>query len=623
MEANYNQLSLEQRYAFEKFRQGENIFITGPGGTGKSKLIQFMKEWASMHHLNLTVCAMTGCAAVILNCGARTIHSWSGIRLAKGDISKIIASVLRNRNACKTWRNTSILILDEVSMLSARIFELLNTLGKKIRKNERPFGGIQLVFTGDFYQLPPVGGDADPNDSKFCFQSPEWPRVFPPSNWIELTTMFRQTDPKYIEILQQIRVGQLSDENAEYLTQYIKRPYNPADYGGLIPTKLYALRNVVEGVNQRMFRELQTEEYEYEMIVKSDCLQYMDGSNTPISVEDLRQGAELNKNPSYLEMEINTLKTQTQTPENLSLKEGAVVMCTTNLALDLGICNGSQGIIVGFGIAPDKYGYAEVPIVQFTNGVKMKIPIQYRHSADYPTVAIGQIPLCLAWAMTIHKIQGATISMAQMDIGKTIFEYGQTYVALSRIKSLDGLYLSAFMPQKIRANPDVVAFYNTVPKTNDEAMKRYITNNKYRGLPYFVSVTSNIITPTVVVRRDTNTRTISENNNIPNPFQSYSLPGLSSTTRNVVVVKKNEEQTVSNTETLEPPLIKTPAYIPPNPEETNTNNMCCVCLVEPKTVMLIPCNHVCLCVNCSKTMEVMKKCPICRSTYNRTMKLFL
>lgn len=532
-EVTYNTLSLEQKYAFEKFRQGENIFITGPGGTGKSRLIQFMTSWANMQNLKMTVCAMTGCAAVLLNCGACTIHSWSGIRLAKGDIGKIIAGVLRNRKASKNWKTTQILVLDEVSMLSVRIFNLLNAIGKKVRQNNRPFGGIQLVFTGDFYQLPPVGSDPDPDASKFCFQSDQWNVVFPLINCIELKTMFRQTDQKYIEILQQIRVGALSPENAEYLSKYVKREYDPSEYGGMIPTKLYALRNIVDGVNKKMFSALEKEEYEYGCIVKTDCDRYLDGTGATISLADLKNGIELVKSRSDLDAEIQLLRTLTQTPDTLSLKEGAVVMCTSNLALELGVCNGSQGIIIGFGNSNEEHGFAEVPIVQFSNGVKMKIPIQYRHSHDYPTVAIGQIPLCLAWALTIHKIQGATISMAQMDVGKTIFEYGQTYVALSRIKSLDGLYLSSFMPEKIRAHPDVIAFYSNLQQITPEQMNQYIANHRYNGLPYFApqtraSTLSHLPSHIHVIRNEANT---------PNPFTEYSMPQLSFTTKTIVVKK--------------------------------------------------------------------------------------
>lgn len=652
MEQQYNELSLEQKYAFEKFRQGENLFITGPGGTGKSRLIQYMREWATMHSLQLSVCAMTGCAAVILNCGARTIHSWSGIRLAKGEIAHIVANVMRNRTACKMWRSTSILILDEVSMLSARIFELLNILGKKIRKSPRPFGGMQVVFTGDFYQLPPVGGDADPRDSQFCFQSPEWKHVFSPQNWIELTTMFRQTDPKYIEILQQIRVGKLSEENAEYLTQYIKRPYNPEEYGGLIPTKLYALRNVVDGVNQRMFRELDKEEYEYEIIMKTDCLQYLDGSDAPITVADLERGRELAQHPAEMETELQLLKNQTQTPDKLSLKEGSVVMCTSNIALDIGICNGSQGIIVGFGPGTDKHGYAEIPIVQFTNGVKMKIPIQYRHSSEYPTVAVGQIPLCLAWALTIHKIQGATISMAQMDIGKTIFEYGQTYVALSRIKSLNGLYLSSFMPQKIRAHPDVVAFYSTFPKVDEQPMLQYIASHKYRGLPHTTTlhlaplpITSGVR----VIRTDTNGVSLPPTSSLTsNPFQTYAMPRLPATITKTQVRRISDTMSTSFTPSSPPPIrpstppsptssTSTPALLPPLPPVVNNavevvtevvtddkSLQCCICITAPKCVMLLPCKHVCLCEECAKNVELINKnCPICRKRFSKTMRLFL
>jgi hypothetical protein len=248
-------------------------------------------------------------------------------------------------------------------------------------------------------------------------------------------------------------------------------------------------------------------------------------------------------------------------------------MCTTNLALDLGICNGSQGIIVGFGQSADKYGFAEVPIVQFTNGVKMKIPIQYRHSSDYPTVAIGQIPLCLAWALTIHKIQGATISMAQMDVGKTIFEYGQTYVALSRIKSLDGLYLSSFMPQKIRTHPEVTAFYETISKTAEEAMQQYIANNRYRGLPHTAprsDSTTNL--PTIstgvrVIRTDANGVSLPPISALSsNPFQKYSMKSASPPNK-MTVVQKLRPTTTTDAETIWGAIaeLSAPDIKPPTP----------------------------------------------------------
>jgi ATP-dependent DNA helicase PIF1 len=139
-------------------------------------------------------------------------------------------------------------------------------------------------------------------------------------------------------------------------------------------------------------------------------------------------------------------------------------MCTVNLDMDSGICNGSIGIVADFVI---KMG-VPIPIIQFSNGIKREMPINYWHSEEYPTIVIGQYPLCLAWAMTIHKIQGATLPMAEMDIGKSIFESGQTYVALSRVKSLDGLYLSHFFPQNIRANEKVTVFYDTIPEVEYE-----------------------------------------------------------------------------------------------------------------------------------------------------------
>lgn len=454
------QLSPEQKYAFEKCKRGENLFISGPGGTGKSKLIQTIIQHMQEVGRKYQVCAMTGCAAVLLNCGARTIHSWSGIKLGKGTADKIVTSILRNRKVCAEWRKTAVLIVDEVSMMSAKMFDLLDVVARAVRKIPRPFGGMQIIFTGDFFQLPPVSGEGEDEASgKFCFQSEQWKHVFPVKQCILLTTIFRQTDPTYIAILDQIRRGVLSQENAEILKQHVNRPYFPEQHNGCVPTKLYPVRSKVDYINRHMFETLAQDEYEYEFIQKTNASLYMD-SKKLIPISDKLKAGELSA--KELEYEIDALINHSRCSRNLFLKIGAAVMCTINLNVELGICNGSQGIIVDFAESSEE-GFAEIPIVRFSNGITMRIGVHYWQSEEYPSIAVGQIPLCLAWAMTIHKIQGATLKMAEIDIGNRVFEYGQTYVALSRIQSLDGLYLSSFQPERIKANPHVVAFYDSIP----------------------------------------------------------------------------------------------------------------------------------------------------------------
>jgi ATP-dependent DNA helicase PIF1 len=215
-------LSKEQKYAYNKFTQGENLFITGPGGTGKTRLVKYLVEYAKSVGKPIQVCAMTGCASVLLQCNARTLHSWSGIKLAKGPKKQVVDSVLRNRNACKAWRGAKILILDEISMLSKKVFEIIEEIGRTVRKSSTPFGGLQVVFVGDFYQLPPVGTDGEPDTEQFCFESPMWKTVFKQENHIELRTVFRQKDTDYIDILMQIRKGELDGEKAAILQQYFK-----------------------------------------------------------------------------------------------------------------------------------------------------------------------------------------------------------------------------------------------------------------------------------------------------------------------------------------------------------------------------------------------------------------
>ena len=448
-------LSPEQNYAFKKFQRNENLFITGPGGTGKTKLIKHLVADTKLSGRKLQVCALTGCAAVLLNCNARTIHSWSGIRLAKGDRDKIIESVIKNRRSVQAWKSVNTLIVDEISMMSKKIFEILDEIGKKVRRSTAPFGGIQVIFTGDFFQLPPVGTEDDKDSDAFCFESPLWSQTFKPENHIALTTIFRQKDTAFINILSQIRRGQLDKDSIKTLKTHINRPYDSSKYNGLVPTKLFPIRSKVDYVNSMMFSKIDEDEYEFEHTVLTGCKTHCE-SGKAISTEHLLKCARMTQQEK--EYEIENLLNNTPCARILRLKKGSSVLCTVNLDMDNEICNGSQGLILDIF---DK-DTTTIVVVKFSNGHIKHIAPHLWQSEEYPTIAVKQYPLCLAWALTIHKIQGATLALAEVDIGESVFEYGQTYVALSRVQTLDGLYLSAFSPERIRANPRVIAFYDTI-----------------------------------------------------------------------------------------------------------------------------------------------------------------
>lgn len=445
-------LSNEQECALQLFEQGENMIVTGPAGTGKSFLVQSMVAKAKAKNKNIQICAMTGCAAILLNCNATTINSWSGFGLYKGDEESIILSVLNSKKALKRWKDVDILVIDETSMMSCRFHDTLNETGKRTRKDSRPFGGIQIIFTGDFYQLPPVSiGRVE----LFCFESLDWLNVFPLENHIVLETIFRQTDPVYQSLLTNIRKGKITPEQIEFLKAYVNRPY---DKTGCVPTKLFPKKSQADNINRREFDSLTGECYEYKFIKKVGLQTFIETGKAIPSNLLLKCKKELNEKNT--EQELVSLIRNSPVDETVFMKVGANVMCTSNIDIDSGICNGSIGMVVDF--------IGGKPVVKFSNGVIRTISIKYWQSEEYPTLAVGQIPLCLAWAMTIHKIQGATLSMAEMDIGNDIFECGQSYVALSRVKELSGLYLSGFSPDKIKANKKVSAFYARIPEVEYE-----------------------------------------------------------------------------------------------------------------------------------------------------------
>jgi ATP-dependent DNA helicase PIF1 len=330
-------------------------------------------------------------------------------------------------------------------MMSKKIFELIEQIARSVHKKDTaPFGGMQVIFTGDFYQLPPVGEDDD-DSSRFAFESPKWFQVFPLENNIQLTTLFRQTDDLYKQILSEIRCGEISEESKEILRKYVKREYT----GTMTPTKLFPIKSKVDFVNNSMFAKLETEEHHFKNYETSTYDIYLE-SGKSIEPELLLKLQELTVEEK--EYELDLMNKNIGIEKDLCLKIGATVMCTFNIDLENGICNGSQGVILNFN--------AKYPTVKFSNGIEMIVGYQYYQNEEYPSLVVGQIPLCLAWAMTIHKIQGATLDIAEMDLGKSIFEYGQSYVALSRIRTLNGLYLSEFYPHRIKSNPLVKQFYN-------------------------------------------------------------------------------------------------------------------------------------------------------------------
>jgi len=485
-------LAPEQQQALDLFAAGENIFLTGPGGSGKSVLIRRMVEHAKTHDKKVQVCALTGCAALLLNCKAQTVHGWAGIGLAAGPIDLLVKNVVGNKYKREKWTQVDILIIDEVSMLSQKLFELLDACGKATRKSGEPFGGLQLVCAGDFYQLPPVGTNNRPetldefdedtqevtkkfefvnvgaytdlgaasvaekaaglrdrqSTAAFCFESPLWRATFP--HTIQLQKIFRQTDLLYQKILNEIRVGCIRRSSLKILEAQVgkqqaqvgKQQAQQAPHSKTFkPTILLPRRRDVDAINARELQNLPPGVTQVYLAERVD-------TPNPHPEKKMRFAAQT------ADREFQLLLAKLMCEQRLTLKVGAQVMCIVNLDLvsDLPIVNGSQGVVVGF-------DESRWPIVEFTNGLRKNVKPHLWQSDYMPNVGVKQLPLIHAWAITIHKAQGASLTCAEIDAGSNIFECGQTYVALSRVQSLDGLYLAAFDPARVTVNSKVQEFY--------------------------------------------------------------------------------------------------------------------------------------------------------------------
>jgi len=453
--------SNEQQLCFEKYLNGENLFITGPGGSGKSFLIKNIVKHAETNNKNIKVCALTGCAAILLECRATTLHMFSGIGFANKKNEEIIEELFTTkRYKLKNWRKLEILIIDEVSMMSLKILLLLDTIAKKFYRNNSPFGGLQVIFTGDFYQLSPVSNIfLEKEDSMFCFEHELWNQLFPKENQIVLKTIFRQKDETLLKILKYVRKGQITPSCRSALESRI---FNSQELDIIkknkILTILSPIKRDVEHINLKEYLKLDKslEEKVYALDYIDLYIKYEENEDDNEDTNEKKNlFALLLKSNEQLKRDYDFLASNILAERCLKLKIGTHVMCIANINLsgELQIANGSQGVVVSF-------NQKNLPYIKFNN-IEEPILIDYYiwKSEFNKRVGLMQLPLIYSWAITIHKSQGLTLENAIIDIGSNIFADGQTYVALSRVKSLDGLYLTSFDCYKIKCNPLVKKFY--------------------------------------------------------------------------------------------------------------------------------------------------------------------
>jgi len=427
-------LSEEQQTVINTLAEGHNVFMTGCGGTGKShvigSLVSALREKGKEPHIEVT--ALTGCAALLLGADAKTLHSWAGIGLGKEDVKDLVWRIHRNGRAKKLWKVTDLLVIDEISMLTAELLEKLDDIGQRMRRCSKPFGGIQLLLVGDFCQLPPVVKEGT---MAFAFESERWSTIV--GRTIVLKQVHRQKDPVFQKVLEEARIGCVSEESVAMLKGRMGLKWRDLK---IRPTLLFPKNAEVDMINEANLKALKGPQQTYAASVTF--------ANPAVA-------AKTNTKDEAFKRALGHMDRDASYRVELVLAQGAQVMLVSNLDVAGGLVNGSRGVVTGF----DTKG---LPLVEFLDGRVLPIDRKLWELDGYKGVFRSQIPLRLAWACTIHKAQGATLDSALIDIGSNTFEYGQAYVALSRVKGLESLYIHDFTPTAFRINEKVSEFYKSL-----------------------------------------------------------------------------------------------------------------------------------------------------------------
>lgn len=403
------ELNEEQLIILNAVRSGKNVFFTGNAGTGKSFLL---KKIISALPPDVTMAtASTGVAACHI--GGFTLHQFAGIGLGTGTMERCLQLASRAASTA-IWRKTKHLVIDEISMVDGDFFDKIETVARHVRRTERPFGGIQLILCGDFFQLPPVSKNND--GAKFCFQSEAWQKCVH-FNY-ELRTVHRQKDDVFVKILNSIRIGRVTDDIVDTLKETAKQKI---ESNGVLATRLCSHVKEADEINEFQLNELKSETKIYTAL---------DSDSSMTHILDQQLGI----------------------PGKLILKVGAQVMLLRNINVTSGLVNGARGVVIDF-----KNG---IPIVQLWSGTHYEAKME-KWSIKTSSGALvhrKQVPLKLAWAFSIHKSQGLTLDCVEMCLSR-VFDAGQSYVALSRAQSLQSLRVLDFNSQQVWANTDVLEFY--------------------------------------------------------------------------------------------------------------------------------------------------------------------